>query len=63
MSWNGAPITAAELRPRLQAQAQAHPGNLPELRIATDEGSQYEALVKVLAAADATGMKRIALLR
>lgn len=63
LSWNGESITPDELRPRLQAQAQAHAGNLPELRIATDEGAEYEGLAKILAAAEATGMQRIGFVR
>jgi len=63
LSWNGTPISQAELRTRLQAQAQAHAGNQPELRIAADESSEYEALVRILSAAEATGMQRIAFAR
>ncbi|AKC87015.1 ExbD/TolR family protein [Pseudoxanthomonas suwonensis] len=63
LTWNGTPIGAGELRARMQAQAQSHAGNLPELRIASDPDSQYEALVRILAAADATGMRRIAFVR
>ncbi|MCW4455785.1 biopolymer transporter ExbD [Flavobacterium sp. MXW15] len=63
MTWDGMPIAAAELRARLQTQAQAHAGNLPELRIATDPGAEYEGLAKILAAAEATGMQRIAFVR
>jgi len=60
LSWNGAPIAMAELLPRMQEQASVHAGNLPELRIATDEGAEYEGLVRILAAAEATGMQRVA---
>jgi biopolymer transport protein ExbD len=63
LSWNGAPIAASELRSRLQAQAWAHPGNLPELRIDTDPGAEYEGLAKILATAEATGMQRIVFVR
>lgn len=63
MTWDGMPIAAAELRARLQAQAQAQADNLPELRIATDPGAEYEGLAKILAAAEATGMQRIAFVR
>ena len=63
LSWNGTPIDAGELRSRLQTQAWAHPGNLPELRIATDAGAEYEGLARILAAAEATGMQRIAFVR
>lgn len=63
LTWNGTPIAAGQLRTHMQAQVQAHAGNLPELRIATDPGSEYEALVRILAAADATGMQRIAFVR
>jgi len=60
LSWNGTPIAMDELLPRMQEQAREHTGNLPELRIATDEGAEYEGLVKILAAAEATGMQRVA---
>ncbi|WP_372016576.1 ExbD/TolR family protein [Pseudoxanthomonas sp. 10H] len=63
LSWDGASIGMGELRTRLQAQAWAHPGNEPELRIATDAGADYEGLAKVLAIAEATGMRRISFVR
>jgi len=63
LTWDGAPIAMSVLRWRLQSQADAHAGNLPELRIATDPAAEYEELVKILAAADASGMNRIAFVR
>ena len=59
LSWDGVPIAAAVLPARLQAEADAHAGHVPELRIATDPAADYQALVTVLAAADAAGMQRI----
>ena len=44
---------------RLQAEADAHAGHLPELRIAIDPAADYQALVRVLATADDAGMQRI----
>ena len=59
LTWNGVPVAAAVLPARLQAEADAHAGQVPELRIATDPAADYQALVTVLAAADAAGMQRI----
>ena len=59
LSWDGVPIAVAVLPARLQAEADAHAGHVPELRIATDPAADYQALVTVLAAADAAGMQRI----
>ena len=44
----------------MQQQAQAHAGNLPELRISTDPGSEYEVTARILAAASNAHMDRIA---
>ncbi|MBO9716711.1 MAG: biopolymer transporter ExbD [Pseudoxanthomonas sp.] len=63
LSWNGTPVTPTELETRLRTQAWAHPGNEPELRIATDEGAEYQGLAKILATAEATGMQRISFVR
>ncbi|KAF1014803.1 MAG: Biopolymer transport protein ExbD [Stenotrophomonas maltophilia] len=63
LSWNGQPMAIADLRARLQAQADTHAGNLPELRIATDPSAEYDGMAKILAAAEATGMQRIAFVR
>ena len=63
LSWNGAPIAASELKSRMQALAWAHPGNLPELRIDTDPGADYDGMAKILATAEATGMQRIVFVR
>ena len=59
LSWNGQPMAIHDLQARLRTQASEHAGNLPELRIATDPAADYQALVTVLAAADAAGMQRI----
>ena len=59
LTWNGVPVAVAVLPARLQAEADAHAGHVPELRIATDPAADYQALVTVLAAADAAGMQRI----
>lgn len=60
LSWNGTPIAMADLQARLQQQASEHAGNLPELRISTDAHARYDGLVKILAAAEASGMQKIA---
>lgn len=60
VSWNGQPVAVAALQQRMQEQAQAHAGNLPELRIATDPSAEYEVMAKVLAAASNAHMDRIA---
>ncbi|HEL3751189.1 TPA: biopolymer transporter ExbD [Stenotrophomonas maltophilia] len=63
LSWNGQPLAIADLQSRLQAQAGKYAGNLPELSIATDPAAEYEAMARILAAAEATGMERIAFVR
>ena len=63
LSWNGQPMAIGDLRARLQQQAGEHAGNLPELRIATDPSAEYEGMARILAAAEATGMQRIAFVR
>ncbi len=63
LSWNGQPMAINDLQTRLRAQASEHAGNLPELRIATDPSAEYEGMAKILAAAEATGMERIAFVR
>lgn len=60
LHWNGTPIGMNQLLPRLQAQAAAHAGNLPGLRISSDPQAEYEALVRILAAAEASGLRKIA---
>ncbi len=63
LSWNGQPMAINDLQARLRTQASEHAGNLPELRIATDPSAEYEGMAKILAAAEATGMERIAFVR
>ncbi|MGE6333049.1 ExbD/TolR family protein [Stenotrophomonas sp. NPDC077659] len=63
LSWNGQPMAIADLQARLRAQASEHAGNLPELRIVTDPSAEYDGMAKILAAAEATGMERIAFVR
>jgi biopolymer transport protein ExbD len=63
LSWNGQLLAIADLQSRLQAQAGKYAGNLPELRIATDPAAEYEGMARILAAAEATGMERIAFVR
>jgi len=63
LSWDGQPMAIGDLQGRLQAQAGEHAGNLPELRIATDPAAEYEGMARILAAAEATGMERIAFVR
>lgn len=60
VSWNGQPIALATLPARMSEQVRAHPGNLPQLRIAADPGSEYEVMAKVLAAASNARMDRVA---
>ncbi|PTS81518.1 biopolymer transporter ExbD [Stenotrophomonas sp. HMWF022] len=60
LSWDGQPMAIGDLQSRLQAQASQHAGNLPELRISTDPSAKYDGMAKILAAAEATGMERIA---
>ena len=63
LSWDGQPMAIGDLQGRLQAQAGEPAGNLPELRIATDPAAEYEGMARILAAAEATGMERIAFVR
>jgi len=63
LSWNGQPMAINDLQARLRIQASEHAGNLPELRIATDPSAEYDGMAKILAAAEATGMQRIAFVR
>lgn len=63
LSWNGQPMAIGDLQARLRIQASEHAGNLPELRIATDPSAEYEGMARILAAAEATGMERIAFVR
>ncbi|MCF7750464.1 biopolymer transporter ExbD [Bacillus subtilis subsp. subtilis] len=60
VTWNGQPQPVATLQQRMQAQAQAHAGNLPELRIATDPAAEYDIMAKVLAAASNAHLDRVA---
>lgn len=59
LSWDGQPMVIDDL----QAQVDENVGNLPELRIATDPSAEYEGMARILAAAEATGMERIAFVR
>ena len=63
VSWNGQAVPVAALQQRMQEQVQAHAGNLPELRIATDPSAEYEVMAKVLAAASNAHLDRIAFVR
>lgn len=63
LSWNGQPMAVGDLQQRLRAQAGEHAGNLPELRISSDPSAEYEGMARILAAAEATGMQRIAFVR
>lgn len=57
--WNGQLLSRPQLQQRLQEQAQQHPGNLPELRIAASPDAQYQVMAQVLAAANNAHMERI----
>jgi len=63
LSWDGQPMAIGDLQGRLQAQAGEHAGNLPELRIATEPAAEDEGMARILAAAEATGMERMAFVR
>lgn len=60
MTWNGQGVAVASLQARMQDQAQAPAGNLPELRIASDPDAEYAVMAKVLAAASNAHLERIA---
>ena len=60
VTWNGQGVPVASLQARMQDQAQAHAGNLPELRIASDPDAEYAVMAKVLAAASDAHLERIA---
>jgi biopolymer transport protein ExbD len=61
--WNGEVLAIADLQARLQAQADQHVGNLPELRIDASPDAQYQVMAKVLAAANNARMERIAFIQ
>ncbi|WP_296248470.1 biopolymer transporter ExbD [uncultured Stenotrophomonas sp.] len=61
--WNGELLAIGDLQPRLQAQADLHEGNQPELRIDASPDAQYQVMAKVLAAANNTHMQRIAFIQ
>ncbi|MGE8286391.1 MAG: ExbD/TolR family protein [Stenotrophomonas sp.] len=61
--WNGQPIGRTTLQAQLQEQAQAHAGNLPELRIDASPDAQYEVMAQVLADASNAHMQRISFVR
>lgn len=63
LNWNGQLMAIGDLQARLRTEAGQHAGNLPELRIATDPSAEYEGMARILAAAEATGMERIAFVR
>jgi biopolymer transport protein ExbD len=60
VTWNGQGVPVASLQARMLDQAQAHAGNLPELRIASDPDAEYAVMAKVLAAASNAHLERIA---
>ena len=61
--WNGEVLAMTDLQARLQAQADLHVGNLPELRIDASPDAQYQVMAKVLAAANNAKMQRIAFIQ
>ena len=61
LSWDGQPMAIGDLQAPAGAGRRAC--NLPELRIATDPAAEYEGMARILAAAEATGMERIAFVR
>ena len=61
--WNGELLAIGDLQARLQAQADLHEGNLPELRIDASPDAQYQVMAKVLAAANNTHMQRFAFIQ
>ena len=61
--WNGEVLAIGDLQARLQAQADLHVGNLPELRIDASPDAQYQVMAKVLAAANNAKMERIAFIQ
>lgn len=61
--WNGELLAIGDLQARLQAQADLHEGNQPELRIDASPDAQYQVMAKVLAAANNTHMQRIAFIQ
>lgn len=61
--WNGELLAIGDLQARLQAQADLHEGNQPELRIDASPDAQYQVMAKVLAAANNAHMQRIAFIQ
>jgi biopolymer transport protein ExbD len=58
IAWDGAPIAAAELRPRLDAFLASHDDGLLELR--ADGGARYEDFDRLLAVVKRSGIERLA---
>ncbi len=57
LSWNSTPISDAQLEPQLSILA--HQAEQPELEIRAADGTAYEAVAHVLAAAKAQGVAKI----
>ena len=55
--WDGVAVSAAELELRLHAAAQQQPK--PELHLHADQGTTYQRLAEVIAAAQRNGMNQI----
>ena len=63
LSWNGQPMAISELQARLQAQAGEQARDPPGPRTPPHPAAEYEGMARILAAAEATGMERIAFVR
>ena len=61
ISWNGAPITRADLDHRLAAEGRK--AQQPEFRIQPDDDAAYGVVAHVMAAAQREGIKRMGVLR
>ncbi|MSQ59487.1 MAG: biopolymer transporter ExbD [Betaproteobacteria bacterium] len=58
--WNGGLVPFADIESRFGAALAASPRNPPELHLRADRKTEYEKVAQVMAAAQRTGLTRIA---
>ena len=56
--WNNQPVSAAQLQQRLQQASGQRPQ--PELQLRADKNTRYEVVAQVMAAAQSSGLARLA---
>jgi biopolymer transport protein ExbD len=70
LAWNGAPVTIAELRARLDAAAaaslvgaQVQVARQPAIEVEADRAADYQQVASVLAAVDNAGLEKLSLVQ